>query len=187
VSVDHVNPLFRLIPLRLHLTLSSVSKAFTRESDDSRADEFPLLRRQIPPGTRNLITREGAARLRLRLESLLQMRDGFTTTSAEACSDHQVQRRKIEQSIRNLQDVLDSLVITEPPIAQTKVGFGATVAIRYADEQEETFRIVGLDEADPDHNAISWLSPFAKALLARRAGDRVQFREQELTILSVSY
>jgi len=164
-----------------------VSKAFTRESDDSSADESPLLRRQLPPGTRNLITRQGADLLRLRMESLLERRERLATKNAEAGTDDQAQRRKIEHSIRNLQDIQNSIVLAEPPADPTKVGFGSAVEIRYADGQEEAFRIVGFDEADPEHNAISWLSPLAKALLSRRAGDKVQFREQELTILSVSY
>jgi transcription elongation factor GreB len=48
-----------------------------------------------------------------------------------------------------------------------------------------------VDESDPEQGAISWISPLAKALLSRRAGDKVKFRipagEDELEILSVHY
>jgi transcription elongation GreA/GreB family factor len=75
---------------------------------------------------------------------------------------------------------------------QEKVGFGATVRIRRGDGEEELYRIVGVDEeADPDAGAISWLWPLARALLSRRAGERVRFRaaagEEELVILGVGY
>ncbi|MBV8150758.1 MAG: GreA/GreB family elongation factor, partial [Candidatus Eremiobacteraeota bacterium] len=35
------------------------------------------------------------------------------------------------------------------------------------------FRIVGEDEADPAHGTVSWISPYAEALLGHRTGDRV--------------
>jgi transcription elongation GreA/GreB family factor len=49
------------------------------------------------------------------------------------------------------------------------------------------FRIVGIDEADPERGSISWLSPLAKALLSKRAGDRVLFRGEELRIVDLTY
>jgi transcription elongation factor GreB len=93
----------------------------------------------------------------------------------------------MDSSIRNLQEVLSSIVVADPPADFTRVGFGAAVDVMYPDGHQETFRIVGVDEADPDRGSISWLSPLAKALLAKRAGDRVPFREEELTILNLSY
>src|ERR1035437_856156 len=50
---------------------------------------------------------------------------------------------------------------------------------------------VGVEEADPERGSISWLSPLARALLSRRAGDKVRFRspagDEELTIMTVRY
>jgi transcription elongation factor GreB len=90
-------------------------------------------------------------------------------------------------AIYNLQQTLGSIVVAEMPADQEKVAFGATVLIRRADGEEERYRIVGVEEADPESGSISWLSPLARALLTRRAGDRVQFRSEILTILSVTY
>ena len=51
-----------------------MSKAFTRESDDeSGAEQTQSFRPQLPPGTRNYITREGADRLKQRLNDGAQM------------------------------------------------------------------------------------------------------------------
>ena len=51
--------------------------------------------------------------------------------------------------------------------------------------------IVGVDEADPETGRISWISPLARVLLSRRAGDKVRFQSpagvEELTILKVHY
>ena len=150
-----------------------MSKAFTRESDNNGPDETPWVRRQIPAGTKNLVTRQGADRLRLKLESLMQERQALATKSAEIDGEERTQRQRIDSAIRNLQEVLSSIVIAELPIDQSKVGFGAAVTVMYPDGHQETFRIVGVEEADPDGGSISWLSPLAKALLSKRAGDHV--------------
>ena len=60
-----------------------MSKAFTRESDDSGAGETPIVRRQLPPGTKNYITREGADRLRQRLADLVGKKESMRGTTGE--------------------------------------------------------------------------------------------------------
>jgi transcription elongation factor GreB len=56
---------------------------------------------------------------------------------------------------------------------------------------QKSYRIVGIDEADPARGAVSWISPLAKALLGSRAGDVVTLRspqgEEDLEIVSVAY
>ena len=168
-----------------------MSKAFTRESDDSGAEEIPSFRPQLPPGARNYITREGADRLKQRLSDLLEMKQVFAARSNEAGTGSEADQRKIESAIRRLQQTLDAVVIAEIPADQEKVGFGATIVVRHGNGEEAAYHIVGVEEADPERGAITWLSPLARALLSRRAGDKVRFRspagEEELTILSVRY
>ena len=160
-----------------------MSKAFTRESDDSDAEELPSFRPQLPPGTRNYITPEGAARLKRRLDALLDQKRTLRPSEGD--------RRKLEASIRNLQQLLDSVVIAERPVDREKAAFGATVVVRHANGQEDSYRIVGVVEADPEHGSISWLSPLGRALLSRKAGDKVRFRspegDEELAIVSVAW
>ena len=168
-----------------------MSKAFTRESDDSDKGETPIVRRQLPPGTKNYITREGADRLRQRLANLIERKESMRVTTEEGGVAVEAEQRKIELAIRNLQEILNSVVLAEIPVDREKVGFGAMVVIRRESGEEERYRIVGVEEADPEVGSISWLSPLARALLTRRAGDRVRFRaagvEQELTIVCVGY
>ena len=53
------------------------------------------------------------------------------------------------------------------------------------------YRIVGVDEADPERGWISWVSPIARALLSAQTGDRVRLTlpagEKELEIVDVTY
>jgi transcription elongation factor GreB len=165
-----------------------VSKAFTRESDDARGEEIPSLRLR-PSSVRNYITTEGADRLRRRLLDLREERrllanqvDNPNTPSAV---------KLLELECQKLQSILDSAAIAEPPLDQEKVALGAWVRLRDADGTEETYQIVGVEEADPDEGRISSASPLAQALLARQIGEKVRFQipagQCELTILSVRY
>jgi len=159
-----------------------MSKAFTRESDDSGDYEIPSVRSSLPPGTTNYITREGAEGLQQRLKDLLERKERLSPSEPEL--------RKLETNIRAVQQTLNSVVIAKPAADPAKVAFGATVCIRDQNGEEELYRIVGVDEADPEKNSISWLSPLARALVSRKVGDKVQFRTpaglQEFTILSIT-
>jgi transcription elongation factor GreB len=72
-----------------------------------------------------------------------------------------------------------------------QVFFGATVTYLNAAGDEHTVRIVGIDELDPLHGKISWVSPVARALTKAREGDVVTLRtpagEDELEIIRVEY
>jgi hypothetical protein len=56
----------------------------------------PSFRPQLPPGTKNYITREGADRLKQRLNDLLEKKQAPAARSNEAGTD----QRKIESAIR---------------------------------------------------------------------------------------
>ena len=167
-----------------------MSKAFTREPD-SGAEEIPAFRPQLPPGTRNFITRVGADGLRQRLTELLERKQALGTRSIEASATVEADLRKLESAIRRLQQTLASVVVAEIPADQEKVAFGATVTVRHGNGAEAAYQIVGVEEADPERGSISWISPLARALLLRRAGDTVRFRspagDEELAIMTVRY
>jgi transcription elongation factor GreB len=162
-----------------------VSRAFKRESDESGAEEMPAVRPELPPGTRNYISSEGADRLRHRLDELLE------TKRASGGGGDEAEQRRLDASIRRLQTTLESVVVAKPPADQKKVAFGAAVTIRHQDGEEDEYLIVGVDEADPATGRISWMSPLARVLLSRSAGDIVRFQSpagvEELTIVKVHY
>jgi transcription elongation GreA/GreB family factor len=57
------------------------------------------------------------------------------------------------------------------PTDTAEIRFGNSVSIRRLDGREQTFRIVGEDEADPSRGTISHASPLARALIGKRVGD----------------
>lgn len=168
-----------------------MSKAFTRESDEADEEAIASSRPQLPSGARNYITREGADRLKQRLDELLERKRLLPALGTEAGPAEKLERQRIESVIRKLQQTLNSVVLAEVPADREKAAFGASVTVRRGDGNEEVYQIVGVEEADPERGRISWISPLARALLSRRAGEKVRFRspasEEELTLLTVRY
>jgi transcription elongation GreA/GreB family factor len=64
--------------------------------------------------------------------------------------------------------------VVPAPTDRSEVRFGALVTIVRDDGREQTFRIVGEDEADPAQGSISHVSPLAKAMYGKSVGDVVQ-------------
>src|ERR1700748_2032466 len=73
------------------------------------------------------------------------------------------------------------------PATDGAAGFGATVTIIRKD-RTQTFRIVGVDEADASAGLISFRSPLAQAILGARPGDIIEAVEPlgEIDIVSIA-
>ena len=75
--------------------------------------------------------------------------------------------------------------------ATDQIFFGATVELLRGNGEEQTVRIVGVDEIDTARRKISWTSPLARALLKAREGDEIVFHgpegREEIEVLSVAY
>ncbi|MFN4025019.1 MAG: transcription elongation factor GreA [Hyphomonas sp.] len=82
----------------------------------------------------------------------------------------------IEGRISELDDKLARAdIIDVSKLSGTKVRFGATVTIMDVDtEEEQTYKIVGEDEADVKRGKISVTSPIARALIGKEEGDEAE-------------
>jgi transcription elongation factor GreA len=82
----------------------------------------------------------------------------------------------IEGRVMELEDKISRAeVIDVSKLSGSLVKFGATVTL--ADEEtdeEQTFRIVGEDEADIKQGRLSVTSPLARALIGKSKGDSVE-------------
>ena len=83
------------------------------------------------------------------------------------------EQAQIEARIQQLEKMLENVsIITE--VSSDTVGIGNTVSIKYVDDDEEDeYKIVGSQEADPFESKISNESPIAKALFDHKVGDIV--------------
>lgn len=85
--------------------------------------------------------------------------------------------REIDRRIRFLNKRIESAEVVDPEArpATDQIFFGATVTYEtVSDGAEHTIRIVGIDEADPEHGDVSWISPIARVFLKAREGDEVK-------------
>ena len=80
---------------------------------------------------------------------------------------------KNEDRISELEHILNNAVIVDD-VDESHVFIGAQVVVRDLEfDEEETYLIVGSNEADSLHNKISHDSPLGKALIGAAKGDRV--------------
>jgi transcription elongation factor GreB len=179
-----------------------MSKAFVKEEGDAPDDEA-VHEPKLPSTGKNYMSPAGYARLEAELRKLVEVeRPEVVKTVAWAASlgdrsenaDYIYGKRRlreIDRRVRFLIKRLESAEIVNSSGRDTdQVFFGATVRIKGRDGEKE-LTIVGVDEVDPAHGRISWVSPVAKALIKARAGDVVTLRtpggEEQLEILEVTY
>ncbi len=83
------------------------------------------------------------------------------------------EQAQIEARIQQLEKMLENVSIISE-VSKETVGIGNTVSIKYVDDdEEEEYKIVGSQEADPFESKISNESPIAKALFEHKVGDIV--------------
>lgn len=82
---------------------------------------------------------------------------------------------KLYSRMAQVEEILSNYVIIEAEEeAGEYVRLGATVTVLDKEfDEEQSYKIVGSQEADPINGAISEDSPFGKALLGKNAGDDV--------------
>jgi len=110
----------------------------------------------LPPGAINYITARGANRLRDELQKLRAS-------------------NAVNERVTELEQILASVHVVDPPDpASNSVAFGATVTVNDAKGLTETYTVVGVDELDLEPDAVSWISPIGKALLAADMGHSIK-------------
>ncbi len=185
-----------------------MNKAFVRESDNDEDDDEPAGVLALPAGTKNYMTPAGHKALREEFERLIKVeRPQLVLVVAWAASNGdrsengdyiygKKKLREMDKRIRYLTKRLDNAEVVDPAKQQNldQVFFGATVTVMYLGSDEAvdvTYRIVGIDEADPASGAISWVSPLARTLLKAREGDIVKLQSpagpREIEIVEINY
>jgi transcription elongation GreA/GreB family factor len=53
-------------------------------------------------------------------------------------------------------------------------------------DEEQTYRIVGEDEADPSRGTISYVSPVARALIGKQIGDIARVGKSDLEVIGIA-
>ncbi|WP_341644211.1 transcription elongation factor GreB [Thauera sp. SDU_THAU2] len=184
-----------------------MNKAFVKENDGGDDDEeqlAPALR--LPAGSKNYMTRRGYDALRAELDQLVRIeRPKLVETVAWAAGNGdrsengdyiygKKRLREIDRRIRFLIKRIENAEVVDPERQQDleQVFFGATVTFCDLDtDEEQTWQIVGVDEADAAQGRISWIAPLARAVLKARVGDVVRFQSpagmREIEVVEIRY
>jgi transcription elongation GreA/GreB family factor len=154
-----------------------MSRAFVKEDSPETFDDLPDRPVSEHP---NYVTAEGLAQIDAELARLSQEQ-----VAAVAASD----RARLARAARDLRywNARRATAQLIPPAGNCDdVRFGCTVKLGRDDGRQQTFRIVGEDEADPAKGTLSHVSPLARALLGKKVGDVVPAGRDEAEILAIS-
>lgn len=110
-----------------------------------------------------------AERLRLALEE-----GGELTENAEY-EDAKNEQAFIEGEILRLETIINNAEIIQDNTNKDFIGVGSRVAIvEQGSTEREVYYIVGSAEANPSEGKLSLESPLGKALMGKKAGDKVK-------------
>jgi transcription elongation GreA/GreB family factor len=151
-----------------------MSRAFVKDADG--VEELPD--RPIS-GHPNEVTREGLLQIEAALSAA---HDAYAV--AQATGDRDA-LSAIGRDLRYWTARRSTAVVAPEPDDISVVRFGHTVTIVRTDGREQTFRIVGEDEADPAQGTISQVSPLARAMFGKGVGDVVSVAGGEAEILKI--
>ena len=113
----------------------------------------------------NYVTSKGLALIDAELQRLGQ--------ALTAAGDARDARAPIERDLRYWRSRRATAEVIAPIGDTNEVHFGSSVTIVRDDGREQTWRIVGEDEADPSKGTLPYVAPLARALVGKRVGDMV--------------
>jgi transcription elongation GreA/GreB family factor len=123
-----------------------MSRAFVKEDEN---DKTELPDRPISPH-RNFVTEAGLAAIEAalgRFEAAHRAATDKGEKEAAAAALREVRHWRARRA---------SAEVVKPPADKSTASFGTTISLRRVDGREQSFRIVGEDEADPSRGTVSY-------------------------------
>ncbi|KLK91817.1 transcription elongation factor [Microvirga vignae] len=154
-----------------------MSRAFVRESEGGEAFE-DLPDRTLSP--HHLVTPSGLAQMDAEIRTLEQRLEEAKAT------DDKAEMARLSRDLRYWSARRVSAVVVPPPTDTAHVRFGTLVTIEREDGRQQTYRIVGEDEADPAKGTISYVSPLAQALMGKEVGDVIPLGLTQAEIITIA-
>lgn len=169
-----------------------MSRGFVKEEDQEEAPFIPP-RAALPAGVTNYVTPQGH-------RQLLEERQELERERRELDISSDKERRHataiLDGKLNLLNERINSARVLDPKEQpKDEVRFGAGVSFKFLSGpqkgKEQTFQIVGVDEADINAQKIAFLAPLARALTGRKPGEKVKVKIggqlQELEIIKINY
>ena len=139
-----------------------MSRAFVKET----AESAPPPERMVEDG-QNLVTPAGLAQIDAHVARI---------EAAMKTESNVLLRETLARDLRYWETRKANAEVVPPADSDGTVSFGSTVTIQRKG-RTQTFRIVGVDEADASKGLISFRAPLAQAVLGARVGDVIEAGE----------
>jgi transcription elongation GreA/GreB family factor len=153
-----------------------MSKAFVKEPETGEVyDDLP----DRPVSPHNLVTPHGLELMEAELARL------HVEHAAAQDANDRAKLAKINRDLRYWTSRRSTAQVVEAPKDAVEVHFGSTVTIEREDGRQQTYRIVGEDEADPSLGTLSYASPVAQALMGKQKGDLIMAGTSEVEIVDI--
>jgi len=136
------------------------------------------------------ITSQGAANLKKELEFLWSeerpkivdnVREAAKNGDRSENGDYIYGKRKLREIDRRIRYITKQLatiqVVRKKPTDRNRIYFSAFVKLRNMENEKiMTFRLVGIDETNPEKRWINFESPLSKSLLGKSASDIIELQ-----------
>ena len=140
--------------------MAEIKQMYTKQGYQDLVDELKYLK----------LTR------REEIKEQIAVARGFGDLSENAEYDEaRNEQAKVEARIQELEALIENAeIIDESAMDVRSISFGSVVKLYDEDFEEEiTYSIVGSNQADPLEQKISDQSPIGRALMGKKAGDKV--------------
>jgi transcription elongation GreA/GreB family factor len=152
-----------------------MSRAFLRENDGYTPDlpDRPLSEHP------NFVTPDGLAAIE---RAINRFEAGH---AAAVAKDNSAAISANDRELRYWRARRATARVIQPSADKSRAHFGSIVTIRRDGRREQTFRIVGEDEADPVKGSVSHVSPLARAVMGKSVGDVVEVVGGQAALLNI--
>lgn len=154
-----------------------MSVAFVKEPNEDQVEGLPERDLGTDP---NFVTERGLAQLDAEI-----VKGEAALEEARATGD-KIAMAHVNRDLRYWRARRSTAQLTIPEDDTEVVQFGRRVEIRRDDGKVLSYRIVGIDEADPTEGLISYLSPIARQMIGKEEGDTFRAGAHEAEITAVS-
>jgi transcription elongation factor GreB len=160
-----------------------MSRGFVKE-DDQEENPFVPPRAYLPEGVTNFVTQAGMNKLLEERQELLRERDNLSNNNE---NERRIALNFINAKLRLLDQRISSAKVADiKGQPGNEIRFGAIVTIKeVASEGLQTFQIVGVDEADISIGKVSFISPLARILINKKAGEKVTLKNVKGDIIYI--
>lgn len=147
-----------------------MSRGFVKEDDQ---EETPLVppRADLPEGVTNFITENGMAELLDEKQALIDEKSAINAATEQ---EKRIASNFINAKIHLLEGrIAIAKIVNLKEQPQDEIRFGATVTLKIGTSaKQQTYQLVGVDEADISKNKISFISPIARILIGKKVGEQ---------------